>query len=308
MIGSWLARWRLVPNPSSENDEPGNKPIKISEQFVAARRNLLWFCAILILIFLARSSGLENDKLTLPLLGAELPARILSLLVLGASVPTVYNFHFYGRRIALRNSEGMYNEEFDDIGQSLESLNSSLQSWNSKFLIKKTILELTPFVRKVLEEKAKNTQTLTQEIYKKISPVQEVIDEQRTRGELGDARELSSKHNQLSSALILVDQLKDEQKATADQLKLMTDQIDSTDLDIQSPQIQSALDAIVALRRDFETLDSSLNRSDQFKFRIMDLSVGWGVYLIAGILTIYGARELLLDWISWPLRTVGWIT
>lgn len=305
-FSAWEKRRANVPGPWHE-ETPGNKPIKVPEQFVMTRRNLLWYAAVLILIALAGTQEANDGTLSLPLVSAELPIVPLSLLILLASLPTAFNFSFYGRRVSLVHSRGICRTEFDDIERSLNQLSTKIRNWNN--LVEDINAKLAPLAPFNLEKVESDAEFFFESIQTYKTEVDQRLDELKTAVTKGEKPRRFQSIETFNEAVIFeVDEIKGEVEnffADAKEIKvsLLSPIKKNREISLQvtSPEIAPVIEDISEIKRDFGKLDESLNGSDKFKFRWIDVRLAWIVYAVACLLTIVGAGKVVFSWFEGSL-------
>ena len=120
---------------SDEDDLHDQKHLHYSDAFTRAKRNLLAYASVTILVGLATEIG----KVTIPLLGSE--AKIEKWLVLTLLwLATTFMFAGYLRSTKMllhTNSQALFNEKFDSIRAVIRKLDAKLRLWNGEGKIAK---------------------------------------------------------------------------------------------------------------------------------------------------------------------------
>lgn len=302
-LGKWLLKAEAVP-PSEIHELPGKDPIKIPEQFVSTRRNLLWYSAVLILVFAARVGDPSSGLITFPMIGASLPIDLLTILIWLAALPTAYSFDFFGRRISIAHSRAIHSTSFSTLYDGIKSIEANLNGWNSKVqTVVKGLDKVSPTTPEELRAEismfvkmGKKHQDRAQKAYKLIPKILSPVRK---------SEEASQSSTMRSDAQSAADNLADACSDTFSELETLGNQIEkmlkrnaTARSSIESATISNADAAIASIRRDFSALDEAINGSDIFKFKRVDLGVAWLVFAVATALTIVGFFETPVEFLN----------
>ncbi len=108
------------------DEDKGKGNLHTQEEFGKAKRNLLWFCSLSVVLWLVHA---PDGDITAPMLGAgaKVSAYALRMVVWVACVYCLVGFIRQARNVDRLNSELLYTEQFESIDARLTRLSDKFQ-------------------------------------------------------------------------------------------------------------------------------------------------------------------------------------
>lgn len=294
-----------------------SKPLHFQEDFLRAKRNLMWFCSLSIIIFMASISPQDVDAVNIPIIAIKINIDYLIVMNFIVCCYHLVGFHIAKKRQRIFNNQAVYSDSVEEVNKlisdAIGKIKSNTEKLNQPFIKLHHSDELEKFANSLGDYKKRFDDNLEkfnnnlEEINNSVAPALNFLSSANQMihhdnfQNIASIREYLPELDTLSveqvfrdydSQMYLLSEHAREGSETIMWSKMVVDNM-YEDLNSSSVRFQKlqkeytkALSSIESINRSFKTLSEDIDMSEKFKLKWFDNNPSYIIFGIALIVTV----------------------